>query len=823
MRIDIDFSALNAKDSIVVANNRQVLAFKRTWAEQKGNSQLPQIFAWGQYIQQLYQDLNLQSELRLITDSESQYIFSKIIHNHGQMPNQNLLNEVIKNYHYLCSYQINLQEIQDSKIDSCVYFAKWVRDYRSFKKKYALIDQNDLLKELLKHDEEIKSPYIFGFKTLTPEQKLLFEKIGFYQMSVQTTKSTIKPKTFQSTEDELTGAISWARKINQQQPDAQIAIVHPNLSEYHNQVKLAFDLAFSDTLKDTQQKSYNISLGLSLTQYPLIQHLLKLLKVSTQLQKNRVNTQEFVDVLVSPFIASAQKESGARAELVNRLLSLSKTTLSLTLIKRYLSQCPALDQIISQIIASKYRHGKQLDSHLLAFNQQLMYWEFLSDRAVSSDEYQLYQKYQQSSLKLNQLSIYGDKFNTDDALKLLDKQLSQVVFQPQSGKANIHILGALEAEGLYFDHAWVMGATDRFLPAPLNLSHFIPHAIASQHNLANSTYTLVAQDSKKTIQAIERLAPEVICSYGVNHSNQVQQGSTLIAFNESIEPIKYVADETEWEVIADEKAPVLSCPDIHQGVGVLTDQMACGFKGFAHRLNIEFFDPEHEGFNKAEQGIIIHRTLERLYQKIKTQEQLKQYTQQSLNILVDQHLEEVINAYKKSIFSSIEFNRAKTIILNFLELEKLRDPFQVVAIEKKVNSEIAGLRFTTKLDRTDELENGEQIIFDYKTGLVPSNPWCGDAIRAPQLPIYAINNKAQGVAFVKLHADDIAYTGLSKQALKPIKQQTRSCGSWDDRLQIWEEQLEKTSLDFQQGKAEITPSIQACQYCEYDSLCRVEK
>lgn len=823
MRIDVDLSALSAQDSVVLANNRQVLAFKKTWAIQKGNVQLPRIFAWSQYIQKLYQDLNLQSQLRLIADSESQYIFSKIIHNHGQNPNQNLLNEVIKNYHFLCSYQINLKEIEDSKIDACVYFTQWVRDYRSFKKKHGIIDQNDLLKAILQHKHEIKSPYIFGFKALTPQQKSLFEKIGFNHLNAKTKNSTIKPKTFQSTEEELLSAIKWAKKINQKQPDAHIAIVHPNLSEYQNQIRLAFDHAFSDALKDTQQKSYNISLGMSLTQYPLIQHLLKLLKVSTQLQKNRINTQDFIDVSVSPFIASAQQESGARAELVNRLLSLSKDKLSLKLIKRYLSQCPVLDTIVSQISKDKYQYGEQLESHLLAFNQQLVYWGFLSDRVVSSDEYQLYQKYQQSGLKLNQLSIYGNKLSTDDALKLLDSQLSQVVFQPQSGKAKIHILGALEAEGLCFDYAWVMGVTDRFLPAPLYLSRFIPHMVASKHNLANSTYNLVAQDSIKTVQAIECLAPEVVCSYGIHHANQVQQGSPLIPFDESIESSAYAVDETQWEEIADDQAPVLSSPDIRQGVGVLTDQMACGFKGFAHRLNIEFFDTEHEGFNKAEQGIIMHRSLESLYQKIKTQEELKQYSQKTLNALVDQHLQQVMKDYQKSIFSSIEFKRAKTILLNFLELEKLRDPFQVVAIEKKADSEIAGLRFTTKLDRTDELEDGEQIIFDYKTGLVPSNPWCGDAIRAPQLPIYAINNKAQGVAFIKLHADDITYTGLSKQALTSIKQQKRSCGSWDDRLLIWEEQLEKTSLDFQKGKAEITPSTQACQYCEYDSLCRVEK
>jgi hypothetical protein len=44
-----------------------------------------------------------------------------------------------------------------------------------------------------------------------------------------------------------------------------------------------------------------------------------------------------------------------------------------------------------------------------------------------------------------------------DALLDLKKWLSQVIFQAQSAKTPIQILGSLEAEGLVFDNAWVLG------------------------------------------------------------------------------------------------------------------------------------------------------------------------------------------------------------------------------------------------------------------------------------------------------------------------------------------------------------------------------
>jgi len=40
---------------------------------------------------------------------------------------------------------------------------------------------------------------------------------------------------------------------------------------------------------------------------------------------------------------------------------------------------------------------------------------------------------------------------------------------------------------------------------------------------------------------------------------------------------------------------------------------------------------------------------------------------------------------------------------------------------------------------------------------------------------------------------------------------------------VWQQQLDQTSLDYQQGNAEVLPTKGACEYCEYDSLCRIKK
>jgi hypothetical protein len=59
------------------------------------------------------------------------------------------------------------------------------------------------------------------------------------------------------------------------------------------QIKSIFDQVFTDTLVETGQKSYNISLGLPLNDYPLIRHLLTVLKLCEQLQSNHIDAKIF--------------------------------------------------------------------------------------------------------------------------------------------------------------------------------------------------------------------------------------------------------------------------------------------------------------------------------------------------------------------------------------------------------------------------------------------------------------------------------------------------------------------------------------------------
>ena len=46
---------------------------------------------------------------------------------------------------------------------------------------------------------------------------------------------------------------------------------------------------------------------------------------------------------------------------------------------------------------------------------------------------------------------------------------------------------------------------------------------------------------------------------------------------------------------------------------------------------------------------------------------------------------------------------------------------------------------------------------------------------------------------------------------------------WKNQVSQWKIELTSASKQFQNGKAEVLPQANACDFCDYDLLCRVDK
>jgi probable DNA repair protein len=549
------------------------------------------------------------------------------------------------------------------------------------------------------------------------------------------------------------------------------------------------------------------------------------LELTKQFKTNKINTELFNQVVCSVYIKGYQLERSARHLLANKANSLALEYFSLAKLKNAFKHCPILLEIINQL-KTLATNTQTLSQHLLSFNEILNYWGFATDRNLSSSEYQLFQKYLSSALKLNQLSLHQKKCSSNIALQRLKEITNQVVFQAQSSKANIQIIGALEAEGLHFDKAWVMGITHNFLPAKLNSAKFISSSIAIAHKIPFSSYELIQSDGKDTLKNLSALASMVIFSYAKYHFESEQLPSPLLDFPiKSQEQINTQTTVIKSELINDIIIPKVEELEVKSGVALLKDQMSCAFKGFTHRLKITRTDEPHIGLDRREQGNIIHNSLQYIYAEVNSKDALLALNKTELKELINLKINEALKHYPDSELKNIEKIRVAQLLFKFIEVDKTRENFHVLATERSVAVNIAGLNFNTRLDRLDEMDNGDKIVFDYKTGSTSISKWCATNITEPQLPIYSVTNNTQGAAFIELNSNGVSFKGLSKDPDSLPKQSTRkgNCQDWNKQVITWKNQLDRASQDFQSGQVQVAPNKTACDYCEFDLLCRIQK
>jgi len=829
MRVNLDLSFVQTNDTVIVANNRQVLAIKQSIYELNGSIKMPQIFSYRSWLEHFWKKNNPQRTIRLLSLLELRYILKEITEKNSINNSEVIIDELIKCYSLCKTYFIDISTLPDFYANPSSLLIKWISEFEKFKTENNCIDTTDLFSSVYKSLEsniKIGNYYAYGFKQRTPEQNKLFEILECQSLNSRSLENNIQALSFIDQETELESIAKWAKEVSLKNPNSQIGVVIPNLSQLQHLVKSTFDQEFDASLLETHHKPYNISLGMSLCQYPLIQHLLSIVKISSQIIKGNIELEMLMKTVTSPYIKGALNESNSRALLVNRILGLGCEEATTQKVLKLMKDCPVLIQIVNALRSLKIDKKIALEDSLDSINLLLLTWGFTSDRSLSSSEYQLFEKYQNESLILNRLSNFYKKVSLFDAIKILNTHLNSVIFQPKSGTANIHILGALEAEGLYFDHAWVSSMTSNFIPGKIKMPLFIPQKTSIEYKLPNSNFLLVTEDAKVTLKALNNLSPETTYSYAKLMQNREELPSPYIDFKDYLEVSFIKNSSRELIYIDDYKAPKIQELTIKKGVKTLQNQMSCAFRGFAGRLDIDDFEAPHIGLSRLQQGNLIHKILETFFNEIKSGASLLKLTELELDNLIEKHTESATQNLPKSNFKLNEKIRLVKIIRQHIDLEKQRSDFEVIKTESTSEVNINGLKFSTRIDRMDRLANGDSLIIDYKTGKdVKVSQMTGDPIDQAQLPIYAVTNSVDGVAFATINSNDCQFKAITKNKseLPLTKQAINRMPEWDKQITEWTSILNSASKQFQNGIASVLPVKNACDYCDYDLLCRVKK
>jgi len=718
---------------------------------------------------------------------------------------------------------------------------QWIESFREKLVKHQLITPSDktiivlkaLVEDVLPQVEHI---HLCGFDSLPPLFRTLLNTA-----SMQLTESSIAPgnhnarqATLYSEQQELETAAAWAVDRFKADPEARIGIIIPELPRLRSQIERLLHTHLHPQYNQPGQPRtappFNLSAGIALADTPPVAAALLLLG----LNRPQLPLESLCRILNSPFWGEANSALRANAE---------------TRLREKANPQPRCSEFRYQLARTEEREGGE-ESHLSSrlekvetlrremprsasysqwlqlFKAQLDALGWPGERRLDSIEYQQLQHWHTLLEQYQRFDQLGITVELNQALRQLQQLAGGMVFQPETPDAPIQILGLLEGSGLRFDHLWIMGMDNRRWPQPIAPNPLLPIALQRELNTPRSHPDHELQLAKAQLAGFLRAAPKVVLSHSQFDGDQPLQPSELIAEIKVLDdselpsasslPVKFA----DLEPVSCEYGPPLDLQreQISGGTGIFKNQAGCPFNAFSiHRLGARQPPEPTLGLSSAERGNLVHDCLERLWGQLQNQQQLLALNDEALQQLISQTVTASLQSWRKErpelfgpAFALIEQQRLSDLLQQWLALEKIRPPFQISALENQVKTEYAGLPLRMTIDRIDQLDGGQQVIIDYKTGSASPNRWLGERPEEPQLPLYLLcsSEPVSALSFAQINASEQRFLGFADTngllpGIKSPGDKATEPASWEALIDQWQQVLNDLAEEFKSGYAAV--------------------
>lgn len=658
-------------------------------------------------------------------------------------------------------------------------------------------------------------------------------------------------------EQEIQRAAAWAR-TRLEAGSSRIGIIVPDLAARRSAIVRIFsatmapDYALPGAAPGVLP--FNLSLGEPLVAYPLVNAALLLLELAGR----DIDFERASRLLCSPFIAGGETERDRRAALDAELCRRAEPVITLERLQGMVTEhggdCPQLVRCL--VALAEFRRNRLFGTHspstwAKAISEALTVAGFPGERGLDSSEYQTLKKWHDVVAAFAALDRVVPRMPYAEALSRLRRIAADTLFQPESPEVPIQILGVLEASGLTFDGLWVMGLSDGNWPPAPRPNPFLPLALQRAADLPHSTAADVLAAARRTTAQWCTAAADVVLSHPLQEDDRELRPSPLIA--QIAETNAAIADYPEFrdaiyaargdERLSDDVAPALADDTVTgAGTALIKDQAACPFRAFArHRLHATVPETPHVGLDAAERGTLVHRVLAKVWTQLRTSDALAAISGADLDALLadaaDAAMERIRRERPTTLsgrFADIEKRRLIGLARAWLEQDRRRGAFAVVAVEDKRGMAIGGLTLNARLDRVDETADGRRIVIDYKTGKATVGAMLGERPDEPQLPLYLLTAEsgAAAVAFAQVRTGDMGYVGLARDAdlLPGIKAWAESryrdrYPAWPDVVAAWQADLERIAGQFAAGVAAVDPKRHpdTCRLCDQQPFCRIRE
>lgn len=772
----------------------------------------------------------------------------------------------------LIQWQINIDHPSFQLTDEYKALHRWILTFNQICAEKNFIDRasiGDKIITLMKANKILPPPDIMllGFTELSPQLQNLIQTCQTYGSQINYAH-VIKQQNkvfrihLEDSEDEIVTMARFAKATWKNNINARVGCVIPSLDKIRDRVIQIFSEIFADEdtyAIDMQASPFNISAGKSLASYPVIKTALLLLS----LYRHTLPIELFSYLLTSPFLGESEKEAFKRAQFdtllkknnfniiqLNKLLQANSTDNK----HSFSDYCPyfskRIKQLLSDIPHQKSEHSFQEWAN--RFNRWLTILGWPGERSLNSEEYQTVENWLKLLNDYTALDHVSSAVSLDQAIELLQKMANFQTFQPKTPQSPIQVLGLLEAASLPFDFLWVSGMDDLAWPPQAKPNPFIPKQLQRELQMPHATAERELSYCEQLTQQFKQSANQVIFSHAQKKEEfDLLPSSLIMAFpeinkdslqlhnDEIISKRIYKAKDIELCIV--DKAPMVTDDEIIRGgVNIIKQQAACPFKAFAlSRLHAVEIEKPLLGLRHKERGIIIHMLMEKLWQELKNHATLVATSDHDLKCLIENVITTILdqltqNYHNNPHYISLEKRRLHKLIYDWLQVEKNRQPFEVIDKEKIAQITLDQLKLTFKIDRIDQLYDGKYLIIDYKTGKQNDiNCWFSERPDEPQLPLYSILDKTNtiGITFAQLYPGSLGFKGMSQYSteidgIKIMSEVKKTEAlSWHEQLSQWENLLTRLGKDFYQGIVDVDPKHgeQTCMWCALKPLCRISE
>jgi ATP-dependent helicase/nuclease subunit B len=767
----------------------------------------------------------------LLNDFQQDYLWRDILTQQDIFPcSQGLLLEVKEAWTRCQLWQIEINPQAFSPTTQTQQFQQWCQQFQQRLNAINAITEALLVPYLLRYIDTLHYLSLLWvcFDDYTPQQLTLqkaLESIACQQehfdLPIQSTQRY--QCIARDQQDEYALMLRWLQ-LRLDAGDERIGVVIPNLQNQHQIVQRLLQR----TLAENQ---FNISLGKTLIDYPLVAHALSWLSLDKNMS---ISHHQAELILQSPYLGSAKTEFMQRSQALQDCRIFKEASMPFqSLLDVFHKHTPQLAQRLTGL--TEYPEQTTVANWVELFKARLVALGFPGEYALNSPTYQCFQRLLLLFDEFLQLTVINEHLPLSQAIEALQELAKSTLFQTQTSTTPIQILGLLEASGCTFDSLWVCGLTDQCLPQKTNLSAFIPFDIQRQHKMPHALPERELQFAKKLMDRLCNCSPLSIFSYPSMSSDTPNLPSPFIANFPEFSPPPVERQTTASQLIPYEENYAISLTTsdhIGGGTSLLANQAMCPFRAFAaHRLHANSPPEISTGPDASERGQILHKAMEIIWLQLENQQKLLTLSRLELNNLINQAIQNAINpmvSYRPSSFSTliqeIEISRLERIINACLEWDKQRPAFEVEALEKSFSVHLAEIPFQVRMDRLDRLENGSKWVIDYKTTLPTNKPWNEDRPEAPQLLLYAILDPTiNALLFLQLKTGNLQCSGLSElQFSLPGMMPVKKTEQWNEYQSRWFEQLTALANEFRMGHCPPQPTrISTCARCEFQTLCRI--